>query len=383
MKLIKLSNIYIGALITMPIHNLNINLGIFHLKFFQVFTLFFLIGCFYKKLFRFTKGQLLALFLFLAFLLAVIFSSLTSPVLERSLPLTFALFFCFLFFVATILYIRTYSIQSIFLPLTISGAVYAIWGGAQLILFFLGKPAAVNFEAWDIVPRVPYFSSENVHAAFAVITALIGLFKLLEDKRLIIGIIFILNVIGLVATGTRGAMLMFALASIMVVLHYFIFDPRSRTILIVFGTFVVGGVFYFWDLLFVRFNTLASGNDGTAGVRFRHYEEMYHLFIENLTTGYGLGASQIFSSSNHDVHNVLLMLLFETGIVSFCIFLVLLIYSFSYFLNTFRNYKNTRYMYFFAIVFFAVWGQGMFEPSTFFFHLYLSLGLLFYVPKKT
>ncbi|AWB66756.1 hypothetical protein C2869_10110 [Saccharobesus litoralis] len=381
MNFLKNSSIYLAALVSIPIHNFNINLGFMHLKAFQVFTVIFLFSCFLKKQAFIAKGQYPSVFFFICFLCLVVFSSINSITIERSFSLTFALVFCFLFFIASLIFLNNYGLNAFIKPLIYTGSLYALWGAAQLILFFLGFPAHVNFEAWDVVPRVPYFSSENVHAAFAVITALCALFVLLEERNIVVGGLFVLNVVGLVATGTRGAMLMFSISALIILIKYFISVPKSRLILGIFSCFVILGVIFFWDILFIRFNSLGSGDDGTSRVRLHHFEEIYHYFIDNVHTGVGLGGSPILASTNHDLHNVFLMVLFEAGIYSFFMYVLLISYClYYYFCNVSSRRKDNR-LFLVLVLFIAVWGQAMFEPSTYFFHLYLSLALIMYKPE--
>jgi O-antigen ligase len=267
--------------------------------------------------------------------------------------------------------------------------VYSIYGILQLLLFFSGHEANVHFEAWDLVPRVPYFSAENVHAAFIILVIPFLYQDILAAKKIIrfaqFLAAFLINLGGLLATGSRGAILALAIA-LTVQSIIFAFKNRSRhglkkatAIFAIIATFVIT----YWDSLFIRFNALANGDDGTTYVRISQYEFIFNKFLEHPFLGIGLGQSLIISG--HDVHNVVLQVLFEGGVIAFFFYFLFMALPFIKLLIHRRvdmKFHGGRPLAAFSGAS-AVLLQALAEPSLYFYHLYLSLSLIIFVSSRT
>ncbi|EOX4280695.1 O-antigen ligase family protein, partial [Vibrio cholerae] len=322
-----------------------------------------------------TKQQSLVLFFLFSTFSLLLLSSIVSVNAQSSLVLSFAFLFCVVFYVCTCSYTNNVNnpLLDIRRTLYISGSICSIYGILQLILHFMGFEANVNFNAWDVVPRVPFFSSENVHAAFAlgVSTFLFADLLIKSDRKTFF--VLLLNLSGLVATGTRGAMIAFVITSAILSIIAVVDKKANLKILILFFVTSILLVIKYWDLLFLRFESVGSGSDGTTTVRLEHYEVMFQYFIDRPLLGIGLGGSQ--SLGFQDIHNILLMILFEGGLLAFVLYISAIIISiFCYFKSI--NFRVSVSSVVILLFFAGLMLQAMFEPSLYFYHLYLSIALL-------
>ena len=380
----RFSYIFLLSLILLPIQSIGLDLGFMTLKLSQFLFVTYVILIILNKRIH-VKSLDIYIYMFLLTFFALLISTLFSESQERSFVLMFAYLLCIVFLFATInfLFKTPNSFVKIKNYLFLSSVIYSIYGGYQLLLFYSGREANVNFEAWDLVPRVPYFSAENVHAAFLlVIIPILYVDYLMEQKKvktIVLFFILILNIVGIVATGSRGAILALILSILFLtiilrnVMGNFRLVKKVGFLSIIILFFVVK----FFDLLFIRFASLFSGNDGTTSVRANDYLLMFREFSASPLFGTGLGTS--LELTDHDVHNVFLQLLFEGGIVSFIPFIFSIGLIFYHFLANFRlNDFDLRLRLSAVGVFIAVVIQSMFEPSLYFYHFYFSVGLLIY-----
>lgn len=381
------SILYILSLALLPIQNIGLDLGFMTLKLSQaLFGLYLLLAVVDRRV-TFPKPNLAVLLLFFS-LIGLLVSSISSHDVERSATLSLAYLLCLFFLYATILYLRSTekSFDNIKLSLYLSSTLYSIYGILQLFLFFGGQDANVNFEAWDIVPRVPYFSAENVHAAFLVAVIPILYLDFISEKgraaTYAYTIAILINLGGLVATGSRGAILALTVAVAIQSVMYLQSGRGKKSLfkLVYFVPLIAYFVINFYDELFSRFGLLFEGGDGTTSVRSSHYELIYSYFVDYPILGLGLGRS--LQISGHDVHNVLLQILFEGGIISFIPFFLALLLTARHLigrLNSSRISANQNIAVIGAFV--AVIFQSLVEPSLYFYHLYFVIGLAISVGK--
>lgn len=375
-----ISFLFLLSVILLPIQNFGLDVGLMNLKISQVFFLVYFFLILKNRWIQIGKLQKIETWL-LFFLVSFLFiSSADALSLKKSIVLSFAVVLCSVFFVCACNYINSEenSLDKLKASLYWSCSIYSFYGVIQLVLFFSGHDANVNFEAWDVIPRVPYFSSENVHAAFSLLTLSLLYSDIIfkkNSRNIVFILTFILNFAGLVATGSRGAMLAFFITAIFQTL-FALLTSRVNLKFFLFTAFSTGFlVWFFWDTLFLRFDSLASGSDGTTEVRVEHYKVMYDFFIKRPFLGLGLDGSHFLGYQ--DVHNVFLMVLYEGGIFAFSSFVLLMIVPFLYFLlrkKMFSQEVDVSVGLIFA--FFSVLIQACFEPSLYFYHLYLSLVLL-------
>lgn len=377
-------SIFLAAVVLLPIQNFGFNLGIMTLKLSQALFIIFLFFALSGKRSKIGKSARFFVALLFSVLFAFLLSSLNSDFIGRAFVLTFAFAWCALFSISAILFLENYqnSFDRLVKALVLSASAYSIYGVAQLTFFFLGLPAHVNFEPWDVVPRVPYFSSENVHAAFLLIAIPLIFFRLLNQKGLKnyvkFGSLLAVNFVGLVATGSRAAIIALVVGLILMMaleLRKSLGLGKLLRILCIVSL-TVYAVMAKWDTLFVRFNSLLTGHDGTTSVRTTHYSEMFHFFVEQPILGIGLGGAQ--EVSTHDVHNVFLQVLFEGGIFAIALFL-LLIFSplFLHVLKPSHSYVYRRGSNNAVLIsYFIVLLQACAEPALYFYHLYLVLVML-------
>lgn len=381
------SYIFILIIATLPIHEPNIDLGFMSLKVFQILTLLHI------AIFLSTKKKVIPLqstapiVLFLIFIQSCFLSTTSSIAPTRSLNLTFAISFCFLFFASSCFFIKDskHSVQTIKKTLLFSNSIYSLYGVTQLLLFFSGRDANVNFKPWDVVPRVPYFSAENVHAAYALIATLFLFHETITNRiRPHIGIpLIVLNVGGIVATGTRSAFLCLFIGVIAIILSTLNQSKKAKRNTLATLALSVPLVWITWDILFIRLEAVFSGGDSTTAVRLDHYIEIFSFFQDRIATGIGLGGA--LTVSKHDVHNLPLMVLFETGMIGLCSYFA---FAMSCAVNAFKRRAaksslfNKRETTLIIIVSGCTIVQAFSEPSLYFFHIYLMLALLA-VPPPT
>lgn len=366
---------FLAAIFFLPIQNLGLELGFMTLKLSQFFALMYIVVLLLQRKVKLTNTQLVTIILLVITFIFFFISAFFSIDIERSFILSFAFFLCLIFYISSCLFLNSTKNPLNLLKITFyfSGTICSIYGIFQLLLHFLGLGGNVNFNPWDVIPRVPYFSSENVHASFALIVCIFCVSDLLIYRKFRFIILSLINLAGLAATGTRGAMLSFII--VLLLLSFIsLFDRRSsKLILLIFSLMSILLVYFFWDVLFLRFESLATGSDGTTNVRFEHYSIMLSYYMANPMWGIGLGGSQ--SLGYQDIHNLFLMVLCEGGAFAF------VSYLFAFIILLYRSVKNSlgrvsvggvTYL----LVFLGVAIQALFEPSLYFFHLYISLALL-------
>jgi len=378
------SFLYLLSLALLPIQVVGIDLGFMTLKPSQaLFILYITISIIDRKT-RIIRPKFEVLLLSLSFL-GLLLSSIFSTDPERSSILSFAYLLCLAFLFATLTYLNSISnsYRKIKATLYVSSTIYSAYGISQLLLFFGGHNANVNFESWDLVPRVPYFSAENVHAAFLLAVIPIIYIDFIAQKHkttsLLLISILAINFGGLIATGSRGAMLALLAATLAQTIIYTSKNPKSNyfTKLTILSISVILLVLKFFDELFIRFSSLVEGDDGTTSVRASHYEQIYRYFDSSPVFGIGLGNS--LARSGHDVHNVLLQLLFEGGLAAFTpYFIAILLILYRTFLKEKHKPIDTTQKAASTGIFIAILLQAMMEPSLYFYHLYLAIGLVLY-----
>ncbi|HCE3035147.1 TPA: O-antigen ligase family protein [Vibrio parahaemolyticus] len=372
---LKSKYLFLASVFFLPVQNFGLDLGLMTLKPSQLFVLLFIFCSFKEKIVKVSNSQKLALIMLFLTFLSLITSSFFALDLERSLVLSFAFFLCVLFYLASCIFFNNNvdAFELLKKTLCISGTIFSLYGLLQLTLHFLGLGGNVNFNAWDVIPRVPYFSSENVHASFALIVSILCLSDTLTKRKVRLVLLTIINISGLVATGTRGAMLSFFIAALVLALVS-VFDRKSsKLLLIVMVLCILLLVIEFWDMLFLRFESLAEGDDGTTRVRFEHYAIMLDYFSNQPIFGIGLGGSQ--SLGYQDIHNLFLMIMVEGGILAFVFFLATILFSFFFHIKKRIPRLNVSNLTIIA-VFLGVFIQALFEPSLYFYHVYFPLSML-------
>ena len=150
-----------------------------------------------------------------------------------------------------------------------------------------------------------------------------------EKKKLIdktwVGFLFLFSVLGLVATFSRSSTIGLA-----VILSYLFYRYRRNKIII-----ILVGLLFFVAIYFVPADfwqrILSVGNiqqDPSLRWRAELYKGAWHLFIQHPLLGIGAGnfvlQSHIFTAQHLAVHNTLLEVAVETGIVGLSLFLIII-----------------------------------------------------------
>lgn len=369
----QIKHLFIASVALLPIQTVGLDLGFMTVKLSQVLFLAYLSITAWRYRFRPQKSQKITLYLLGLTFIGLLVSAIFSNHPERSAILALAFLLCALFYLASTVYLNSerQPTEELKKTLYITSTLYSTYGIIQLALFFSGATANVNFEAWDLVPRVPYFSAENVHAAFLLLVLPPIYDQLINNKTKKtswLTIAFLINCAGMAATGSRGAML----ALLLVLATQTLVGIHSRKIntkaVIFIAVAAIALITTLWDILFVRFEGIFSGNDGTTNVRISHFRDMFSFFEASPIVGIGLGGSHALGFQ--DIHNVLLQILFEGGIVAATPFALALSIPTIY--AVIKKNKTTAL----GLTFAAVLIQAMFEPSLYFYHLYLSLALI-------
>ncbi|MDC7228000.1 MAG: O-antigen ligase family protein [Spirochaetales bacterium] len=188
-----------------------------------------------------------------------------------------------------------------------------------------------------------HYSTNGIYLAVSLCVA-VSMYYMKKDRlSLLSSIVFF---IALFMTGKRAQSILMVLSIIIVL---FLFNKRKLTLKFLIQFLFYSGLFMigiYLVSLFIpsilnvinRFQETSDGGDITLG---RLY--FYALALEQFSNSpiLGIGWGGFFRMTGHDVHNVYIQLLTETGIVGFSFFLFLLLYSFKKGKNILRkNIKN-------------------------------------------
>jgi len=368
----QIKHLFLASVALLPIQTIGLDIGFMTVKISQVFFLSYLSITVWRYRFRPLKSQKLVLYLLALTFIGLLVSAIFSNHPERSAILASAFLLCTLFYLAATVYLSSEreSTEDLKKTLYITSTLYSIYGILQLALFFSGATANVNFEAWDLVPRVPYFSAENVHAAFLLLVLPLIYDQLINSKNNTknwLTLAFLINCAGMAATGSRGAMLALLLILTIQTLIGIVSHRINIKLITLTAVAAIALITTLWDILFIRFEGIFSGDDGTTNVRISHFKDMFRFFEASPIVGVGLGGSHALGFQ--DIHNVLLQVLFEGGVIAATPFTLALL------IPTIRTTIKTNKITAFSLTFAAILMQAMFEPSLYFYHLYLALAL--------
>lgn len=204
-----------------------------------------------------------------------------------------------------------------------------------------------------------YYAGINNQVAFTAVYLVLGIMVFTydprenkKDRRILRFVILSLLWFALVLTNKRSHLLYIFVAMLSV---YYAGGIKSkkidRALKIIFAIFVMLVIFYFIANLFptiplfsrmLSIFTILTGNTDLNSIfsgRIAIYSQVIDIFKKNKTFGIGwqnFGTYSRYTSITGGVnqgHNVFLQLLCETGIVGFCIFMIINLY---YFISNFK-----------------------------------------------
>ena len=370
-------------------------LGVFTLKLSQVF-LFASVGIIslYIAQYRPSKTEKF-LFVYILLILSCIFLSTFLAIdIKRSFILSIAIVILFISLVVPIILLNNKkAFMNSFFAFIASGTLFALYGLVQISRFYLGKEANVNFYPWDLIPRVPFFSSENVHANFSLTPCILlyvfyFYFEEIKKKFLILAL-FIINISAIFISNSRGAIISLSIAILMVTLFLFLFKKNYSRFNIISFAILAGSsitlIMIFSDYIFARLVDVSAG-EGTIVDRLQIFSEAYRAFSGNIFFGIGLGNFPRIIGYTKDIHNIILMLLAETGIITTLLFLFLyLLLTITQILCIFSRHIDYDYRIFnitMLVSNFALLFHSLGEPALYNMNIFISIGISFALIKK-
>jgi hypothetical protein len=364
-----------------PFQNVfTIPLGFMTLKISQIFLFLSLPMIFTLNKIN-VKNIRIFFYIFILFLLFVLLSTFMSMDIQRSINLTFALILLFIVVFLVIINIKNINdINNILEIFVLSNTICFIYGLSQLLLFFMGfSNVNVNFHPWDVIPRVPFFSSENMHANFALIPSIYLFSKLImynKDKIKLL-LLFIANFSTIVMSNSRGALVAFFTVALLIFITSIIKNYKIKIsnliILIIFSALII----VFSDIIFIRFTNI-SVNSGTIGDREHIIRLAMHAFNQNIFFGIGLGSFEHIIGYKKDIHGVIFQLLTETGIIATTIYVCFMLLILIFHLKIFLMPYNEKIKFYNKVLFyinFALILQSFGEPFLYNLHWYIVIGL--------
>ncbi|WP_062108629.1 O-antigen ligase family protein [Bacillus niameyensis] len=344
--------------------NFNLDVG-FAIKPYMVVTC--LIILFFSRVLTFTK-LLHFEWLMLLYILIYILTALNFNYPIAHLRYIFAFILIILFYFASRGLIYKCDINTIEKILSNVGV---IGGFFSLVYYFLGLlKVNFNFHGNGVsyfgmlldrsIPRLTgtAASDPNIFVFFATFYFFYFLCNLNSNKNKL-GFLFI--AISIVCTFSRGAYLSIVIG----ILIYFLLGIGKGKKKYYINTLILLPILYFvfsklgdffridlLDMIIRRFENIAS--DGGSG-RVELWKDAYNTFMENPLFGIGINSTfeyngMYYGHSNY-VHNTVLEVLSESGIIGFCFFTLLWLSIFYSCIKLYKNRKSKLFLVIFLSMF--------------------------------
>ena len=270
-------------------------------------------------------------FFMVFFLLGALISCYNSLYLGRSLYMMAALLLLFATYQITYHFLdEKRKINTVIIVLFLSSTVVSIYGIWQYIMHILGKGGRVFFHHsafGDLVPKIESVSTPNQFGSYLLISIPLILALLFYEKKIVKKAILItialINLSALFLTYSRGSILglFFALAVL------FFYQKRKmrkllKITLVILLLIVVLNLLIDWQSLNMRMTSMLDFTSEANQERIALHRAALLMISEHPIIGVGIGNFRFLFSQERpiDVHNTLLSIWVETGIIgiSFC-----------------------------------------------------------------
>ena len=234
--------------------------------------------------------------------------------------------------------------------------IWIIAGAVCVVLFMTGSRINVGITTRQTLIIMGTKTDPNEFASFFVVSVSITLAKLIEEKRKLVKIIYILLIMSslwvILSSGSRGALLSVAVAMIVT-----LFVNNKMGVRGAFFSLLLAVLLYFiifhYLVLFIPESTLsrisieAIKTDAGSG-RSEIWRGAMSSFIDEsvlkILFGYGYGgisADNGYNSLTSTMHNQFLQVLVSYGLVGFTIYLSVLLKAYVYFKNDMKEYLGS------------------------------------------
>jgi len=207
----------------------------------------------------------------------------------------------------------------------------AIVGGSLTFLWYIAHPISdsqYNFGSLFFSHSeklIGPFEKSNQLAGFIVLFApLVYELALSQTKRLrqvVYGGALIVMLVGLVMTASRAGFLSLGICALLYI-PILILRKRYRALLIMLQVIMLGAALLLSPIRWPGVSRIVKGFDDvlsagqvTDGFRLRNWSQAIHAFLESPL--HGIGLTQFDVRYQHEVHNTLLAVLAETGLIGF------------------------------------------------------------------
>ena len=284
---------------------------------------------------------LLLVLIYMYFIISYFFS---GQYLSNFLSYTFLrtdgnFFFCYiLFFAFSVPFFNYRKVINYFFKLIFF--IFSIFSLIGLIEFIIGKQLLMTKLESEV--GILYFALNTAHNATGSVYGLVSIFALvffLEERikkiKIIYSIVFMLSIIGLFLSKSRGSYVAFIIAALFV---FWIYFNSIKKFLISLSSLIIVSFTVLWATSSLeRFFQIFS-TEGTAAIRLELWDKAWSLFTKSPLAGVGFGRyndiisifhqdlagydglltvflNPVFYFGSDHAHNSYLHLLSETGVI--------------------------------------------------------------------
>lgn len=249
--------------------------------------------------------------------------------------------------------------------------------------FYISAPVRIR---WYTI-----LTNANTYAHLVSMTfflALIPLFSLKKiSLKIIVVVMQLINIVTLIFTGSRGALLAILCGIIILIFSFIIFiaKKKSKSIFKIFLVLVIIFIFiqiiifnilkYNLSIKYFLFSTLRLGEMKNIAERLKIWNSLLHLplfskpfgysdnYIYNYMSSLNIKDYKVFLNNQGRAHNMFLQALVSFGSIGFVLFITCLIKTFIQVIKNHNkiNTKNKMFFNIFLIQFIVILIGGMFE----------------------
>lgn len=264
-------------------------------------------------------------------------------------------------------------------------------------LQFVGLDFIVWQEGQLLNRSIATLGQPNFLGSFLLFGLIISSYLFYLNKiflhRFFLFVSFFIQLLALVASGSRSAWLSFIVAFVTIITLLFWSKLRKKTIILAAGILFVL-ISFFIVFSPARFKSLFLWQEGSLGLRSYFYSAAPHLLADHLLIGTGLenGGEAIVSSYQPDwgvfmkingysdkLHNSLLDILLQLGVIGFCFYILLYLFVLKEFLRLWKRPQTKDFAIFVGAALIAYSVSLLFGLSDvaniFYFWVLTSLGL--------
>lgn len=216
---------------------------------------------------------------------------------------------------------------------TINYFTYVLWFSSLLtgfLFLFFSRPYHGTLTTRKVIFLFGTETDPNNLAAFLVIGIILSIYYLLKKKNILLSLVTIgLNLYATLSTGSRGALLALAVSVVLIIIFKFIDKTlkfKHLVPILLFG--IIAGFFIMKFLpanIFERLFDFDTYEDGSG--RIEIWRNALTVLENKYLFGAGWGANYGYGGFYKAVHNTILSMLVDVGIIGLLAFFIPIIYG--------------------------------------------------------